>query len=182
MSSLLDAVLSSSNGDVVEQLARQFGTDSGQTRDALAQLTKVLGANMSNGARSSDGLGSLIGALQRGNHADYLDDLSQLSRPETRADGNAILGHVLGSKDASREVASRVGGNTGIDPAIVKQMLPIVATLVMGMLSKRQQTGALPRQASAAAPATSPLTALLDANRDGSIADDLANLAGKFLR
>jgi hypothetical protein len=52
----------------------------------------------------------------------------------------------------------------------------------MGMLSKRQQTGALPRQASAGAPATSPLTALLDANHDGSIADDLANLAGKFLR
>jgi len=182
MSGLLDAILSASNGNVVDQLAKQFNTNPTQTRDALSQLTQVLGRGISSNTSSADGLGGLLEALQRGNHAKYLDQPDVLTQPEARMDGNAILGHVLGSKDVSRNVASRVGGNTGIDPAIIKQMLPVAATLVMGMLSKQQQRGALPQRGDAAAPGASPLSAMLDSNRDGSIADDLLNLAGRFLR
>lgn len=183
MSGILDSILAAGNGNAVDQLAQQFGTSPGQTRDALAQLTRVLGGSVAHQTSTSDGLGSLLGALSQGNHARYLDDLSALSNPGTRSDGNAILGHLLGSKETSREVAAKVGATTGLDPSIIRQMLPLAATLLMGYLSKQQSSGALRAPtASAAAPSGSPLTAMLDANHDGSIADDLMNLAGRFLR
>jgi hypothetical protein len=182
MSGLLDSILSAASGDVVDQLARQYRTDPRQTRDALSQLTQVLGGALSQQTRSPDGFGQLLEALQHGNHSRYLEQPQVLTRPEARSDGAAILGHILGSKDTSRNVASHVGGNTGIDPAIVKQMLPIAASMLMGFLAKQNQAGALPPRSAAATQPQSPLASILDANRDGSIADDLLNLAGKFLR
>jgi hypothetical protein len=181
MSGLLDSILSTASGDVVNELARQFDTEPARTRDALSQLTQVLGGALSHETRSPDGFGQLLEALERGSHSRYLERPQVLTRPEVRADGDAILGHIFGSKQASRNVASHVGGNTGIDPAIVKRMLPIAASLLMGYLSRQQQAGALPPRSAAAGQAQSPLASILDANRDGSIADDLLKLAGKFL-
>lgn len=52
-------------------------------------------------------------------------------------DGNGILGHIFGSKDVSRNVAGRAAEQTGISSAILRKMLPMVATLVVGALSKK---------------------------------------------
>jgi hypothetical protein len=49
-------------------------------------------------------------------------------------EGNAILGHVLGGRDASRSVAEQAAQTTGVDSSIVKQLLPLVATLANHLL------------------------------------------------
>lgn len=51
--------------------------------------------------------------------------------------GNQILGNIFGSKEVSRDVAGHASQSSGIDPALLKQMLPILAMLVAGYLSKR---------------------------------------------
>jgi hypothetical protein len=67
-------------------------------------------------------------------------------------------------------------------------MLPVIATMLMGALSKRQTLGGLGSLLDAANTSAafgnrqSPLNSILDMNQDGSIADDIINLAGKFLR
>ena len=71
-----------------------------------------------------------------GQHQQYVDDPAMLDHPDTVADGNAILGHVLGSKDASRQVANQASAATGLGADLLKQMLPVVAAMTMGMLSK----------------------------------------------
>jgi hypothetical protein len=43
--------------------------------------------------------------LAGGGHQRYVEDPSALTHQATVADGNAILGHILGSKDASRALA-----------------------------------------------------------------------------
>ena len=78
-----------------------------------------------------------MGALQGGRHDRYLDDPAELARPETVQDGNAILGHLLGSKDMSRQVASHAAQKTGLDTGILKKMPPMVAAMAMGSLSKQ---------------------------------------------
>ncbi|MEZ5500666.1 MAG: DUF937 domain-containing protein [Steroidobacteraceae bacterium] len=180
---LIESVLAAGGGSLVSQMARQFGTQPGQTQDAIAQITQVLGQGLARNSQSSGGLEALLGALAGGNHQRYLDDLSSLGSAAGIADGNGILGHILGSKDVSRSLADRVGSNTGVGAAVVKQMLPMIAGLVLGSLGKQHSQGALAgltRNAPAAG--RSPLGALLDADGDGSIADDLLDLAGKFLR
>lgn len=58
--------------------------------------------------------------------------------------GNDVLGQIFGSKDVSRTVADHASGQTGIDPTILKKMLPLLAMLVAGYLSHQgggQQQG-----------------------------------------
>ena len=81
----------------------------------------------------------MLGALQKGNHAQQLDDPSHFQRPEAVSDGNNILGHIFGSKDVSRNVAQRASQKTGVDSGILKQMLPVIASMVMGSMSKQTQ-------------------------------------------
>ena len=76
-----------------------------------------------------------------GQHQQYVEDPTALDRPDTIADGNAILGHLLGSKDVSRQVASQASAHTGIGADLLKQMLPVVAAMAMGTLSKQASGG-----------------------------------------
>ena len=97
-----------------------------------------------------------------------------LSSWATVDDGNRILGHILGSKDASRQVAQKTSERTGIDSGILKKMLPVVATMVMGSLSKNKANFA-----GSGSGSSGGLGKLLDADGDGSIMDDIAGMLGK---
>ena len=56
--------------------------------------------------------------------------------------GNQILGHIFGSKDKSREVASQASQQSGVDSSVLKKLLPIVAGAVaMHYMSKRGRSG-----------------------------------------
>jgi hypothetical protein len=85
------------------------------------------------------GAESLLGALVNGNHAQYLDQPSKLTEDATTADGNGILGHVLGNKDVSRAISASVAQAVGIENETVKQMLPVVAAMAMAGLSKKTE-------------------------------------------
>lgn len=183
---LLETILKAQNGGAVSQLASQFGLDQGQTNSALSQLIPALASGMKNNVNQQGGLDSLLSALNSGKHDRYLDDASNLGQESTVAEGNAILGHLLGSKQVSREVASRASSNTGIDSGILKKMLPIVATMVMGGMSKQSGAGGIlssllggGQQARQSSGLEGMLTSFLDQDGDGSIADDLLS---KFLR
>ncbi len=181
---LLKTILESQGGGV-KQLANQFGLDSNQANSALAQLIPALAGGVKKNVQQG-GLDSLISALNSGNHSQYLDNPSQLESESTISDGNAILGHLLGSKDVSRKVASHAAQNTGIDSSILKKMLPIVATMVMGGMSKQSGSGGVlgallsggqSRKSSSGLEGL--VTSFLDQDGDGSIVDDLM---GKFLK
>ena len=164
---LLDVLNAANGGQNIEALANQFGISGDQAPSVLGQLLPAL----AQGAQQNSGLDGLLGALSGGNHSQYMDDPSTLSQPETIADGNGILGHLLGSKDASRALASHVAGNTGLSDVLIKQMLPVVASLAMGAMSKQTQQSASPLDG---------IAGMLDFNKDGSAVDDVMGLMGKF--
>ncbi|MDX1696748.1 MAG: DUF937 domain-containing protein, partial [Thiohalobacterales bacterium] len=99
---------------------------------------------------------------------------------EAAREGNAILGHLLGSKDVSRRVASHAAGKTGMDEGLLKKMLPVIATMVMGSVSKQASSNNLLGGISSGTSGTSLLTRFLDADKDGSALDDILGMAGKF--
>jgi hypothetical protein len=177
MSSIVEVLMSAAGGAAVQQLGRQFGLSEGQTGSALSQLVPALMAGLQHNASQEGGMGALLGALGSGNHSRYLEDPDLLGADDTRNDGNSILGHIFGSKDVSRSVANSAAQQTGISADILKKMLPLVATMVMGGLSK--QNAAAP--ASGLAGGASILGALLDQNRSGSVADEVVGLLGRFL-
>lgn len=165
----------------VGQLAAQFGLEPEQAATALGVLAPALARGLQRNAATPTGLEGLQSALAGGRHQRYVEDPASLADPGTTADGNAILGHILGSKDASRAVATQASQQTGIDPAILKKMLPLVAALVMGGLAK-QRGGAAPGAQAGAGGLAGMLGGLLDRDRDGSMVDDVAGMLGGMLK
>jgi len=171
---LLEVLMQSNGGQNVGALAEQFGLSGQQTQSVLGQLLPALTRGMQNNISQPGGLEGLLGALNSGHHSQYVEDPSTIGLPETVQDGNGILGHLLGSKDVSRALAQHVSGNTGISDSIIKQMLPIVASMAMGALAKNNNSS------NAAAQPAEGLMGMLDFDRDGSAVDDVVGLLGKF--
>ena len=176
---ILDAILNAQGGAAAREAGRSVGLSPDQTSAALSALVPALAAGLHKNATQRGGLDALIEAVNRGTHARYIDQPSTLGNQETIADGNGILGHILGSKDVSRTVATRAAAQTGIGADVLKQLLPIVATLVMGSLAK-QQLGQPANRPSAGGDLFSMLTPMLDQNRDGSMVDDILGGVGRM--
>lgn len=136
---MFDMIKGAAGGMVMKQVAKQFGLNGGQAEGAIKALLPAISGGLKRNSAQEGGLQGLMSALQGGNHEQYLDDPGHLGRAETVQDGNAILGHLLGSKDMSRQVASHASQKTGIDSGILKQMLPMVAAMAMGSLSKQSK-------------------------------------------
>ncbi|WP_298014573.1 DUF937 domain-containing protein [uncultured Castellaniella sp.] len=171
----------------LESIARQLGiTETQAASGAQALLPAVMGGFQKQ-AQGAGGLGGLLNGLGLSGDAGNLE-------PADTSRGNDVLGQIFGSKDVSRTVAQHAASGSGLDPALLKQMLPLLATLVAGFMSR--QGGA-----DQAAPAQQPmsgllggllggsggqgggllgsLNSLLDANGDGNALDDILRMAGK---
>jgi len=121
---ILEAILNAQGGGTTQQLGQQFGLNEGQVSSALGALVPALAAGFQNNMSSQQGLDGLVGALGGGQHQRYIDDGSALAHPDTIDDGNGILGHNFGSKDVSREVATRAAAQTGIGEGVLKACFP----------------------------------------------------------
>jgi hypothetical protein len=140
---LLNMVLAATKGDALGSLARQHNLSTDQTSDILSQLLPALTGKLQSNVEQENGLESLLGALGKGNHQRYVDDPNTLAEPDSLLEGNKILGHLLGSKDASRQVASQVASSTGVGSSIIKKLLPMAATMLMGAMSKGAQSNGM---------------------------------------
>ncbi|MCF6251651.1 MAG: DUF937 domain-containing protein [Methylococcaceae bacterium] len=186
---ILDVILGGQNTQLISQLAQKSGIGEADVQNVINQLLPAVSKGIKANVGSSEGLGGLISALSSGDHQQYLDNPEKLSDPEAVDEGNAILGHVFGNKDVSRNVADQAAQASGVDSGIVKMLLPLVATTVMGALSK--ETANNPSLGSGgldvnnllggdSSPVSSLITSFLDADGDGDVTDDLLNMAKKF--
>jgi len=184
--SLLDAVLGEQNTDMIAKLAQSVGIDQNDARNVIGQLLPAVSKGIKSNATSNEGLQGLLNALRSGDHQRYLDHPEALQEEEAQRKGNAILSHIFGSKDVSRNVAAHAAQETGTDTGIVKKLLPLVATAVMAALSKQSSdetvSGVSAREpgSTGVSPTGNWITSFLDADKDGDITDDLLNLAKKF--
>ncbi len=139
MAGLFDLLGGAQVAPAQQQLGAQFGLDENMTQMAMKALLPALSAGLKSNTSKPGGMEALLGALKGGRHEQYLDEPDRLGQSQTREDGNGILGYLLGSKDVSRSVATQAAQKTGLDSGLLKQMLPVIAAMVMGSLSKRSK-------------------------------------------
>jgi hypothetical protein len=108
--------------------------------------------------------------------------------------------------DVSRAVAQHAAAQSGLAPALLKKMLPILAMLVAGYMAKQPDTGTeaqptSPQPSSAAgglggllgsllggqaagsgSAATPGLASMLDLDGDGNPLDDILRMVGQVIR
>jgi len=186
----------------LESMARELGVSEHQAASGAEALIPAILGGFKKQAQSQpsgvEGLGDMFGQLGGGA---LMDDV--LSPQPTHVDrGDDVLGQIFGSKDVSRTVAQNAASQSGLEPSLLKKMLPMLAMLVAGYMAK-QGSGANPAQASpgglgdvlggllggqasGAGRTTSGtgggLSSMLDLNGDGNPLDDILSMAGKVLR
>jgi len=141
---IVEMIARSHNGQGLDVLGQQFGLSREQTLAAVAELAPMVTSGVRRNTREPDGMVSLFEALSGGRHERYLEEDSAVQFDAAQNDGNAILGHLFGRKKVSREVAMHAAGSTGIGGAILKKMLPVIASMVMGAIFKRMTGGSAP--------------------------------------
>jgi hypothetical protein len=157
----------------LDSIARELGVSEQQAATGAAVLLPAIlgGFRKQTQAAGPGGLGGLLGSLGGGG---LLDDV--LATHPTNVDrGNNVLGQIFGSKDVSRAVAQDASSKSGLDPSLLKKMLPMLAMVVAGYMAK-QRTGS---ESEPSAGGLGGLGALLDRDGDGNPLDDIL---GRFLR
>jgi hypothetical protein len=184
-------------------MARELGLSESQVATGAAALLPAVLGGFKKQAQSQpsglEGLGSLLGQLGGGS---LLDNVLS-PQPTDVGRGNDVLGQIFGSKDVSRTVAQNAASRSGLDPALLRKMLPMLAMLVAGYMAKQgggaAQQGAPAggglgdllggllgggRSGAPAGPgaAAGGLASMLDLNGDGNPLDDILGMAGKMMR
>jgi hypothetical protein len=188
----------------LQSMARELGVSESQAASGAEALVPAILGGFKKQAQSQpaglEGLGGLLGQLGGGG---LLDNV--LSPEPTDVNrGNGVLGQIFGSKDVSRAVAQNAASQSGLEPSLLKKMLPMLAMMVAGYMAKQPGAGSPAqtapeagglggllggllggqRAASATPGAAAPggLASMLDLNGDGNSLDDILRLAGKAMR
>lgn len=191
MTSLLDTLSSQLTGGAVKQIAQNLGTNDAATSAAISAALPVLLGALARNAATPDGAASLSNALTRDHDGSILNDIGGAVSNFQGGPGAGILKHVLGGKQDV--VAQGLGQAAGIDAGKAGALLTMLAPMVMGALGKAQRSGGLDagglaamlgqeRQRMAPAGGIGGLLSFLDADKDGSVVDDVLGMAAKFLR
>ena len=138
---LLDILAQAQGGQAVKNVAQQFGLSEEQSQLAFEMLAPVIASGVRRNVAQDGGYDALVNALSGGRHERYFDDPDATQFGNVANDGNKILGHIFGSKDVSRGVAQQLSGSSGIGGALLKQLLPVIASMVLGSLTKRMGAG-----------------------------------------
>lgn len=168
---------------LLQSVAASLGVGLPEAQSGIESLAPALARGVERNMRQPDGLAALRGAIATGNHQQYLEHPEILDTAVASQDGNAILGHIFGSKEVSRNVARSASRTSALDSGQLEKLLPIVAAAVMGALGKRSAGGSMLGEGGGggASSGMDLLASFLDADRDGSVLDDVLGLAKKFL-
>ncbi|RVD27599.1 MULTISPECIES: DUF937 domain-containing protein [unclassified Mesorhizobium] len=137
MPSLFDIFAQAQNGAGMQALAQQFGLSMQQTQAAVEALLPAFSQGLQRNTADPYGLGAFMTAMASGQHAKYFEDATRAFSPQGINEGNGILGHLFGSKELSRAVASQAAQATGLSQQVLQQMLPAMASMMMGGLFKQ---------------------------------------------
>jgi hypothetical protein len=185
----------------LQSMARELGVSESQVATGAEALIPAILGGFKKQAQAQptglDGLGSLLGQLGGGS---LLDNVLSPQATDV-SQGDDVLGQIFGSRDVSRTVAQNAASRTGLDPALLKRMLPLLAMLVAGYMARQRDDAGRPSAGSSGglgdmlggllgggaaanprAAAPGGLASILDLNGDGNPLDDILGMAGKLRR
>ena len=191
--SLLDQLTQSLGPNALQAISQKLGTDPSTTGTAVSAALPALIGALARNASTPAGASSLDAALATGHDGSVLSDVTGAVHNFENGPGAGILAHVFGNKQNAD--ASTLGQASGLDASKASALLAMLAPIVMGALGNAKRSGALDagglasmlgqehQTVSANLPSgLGSLLGMLDANHDGSVADDVMGMASKFLR
>ncbi|CAA6812435.1 MAG: Unknown protein [uncultured Sulfurovum sp.] len=180
MAGLIDMIIN--NPAIAKTIAKQVGIDVGDAGSIIGKLAPILMGGAKSNLNSEKDSGGLLKHIEQNNYADIFD------KPEAHVNdgnfknmGNDILAELTGSKENSREVARHVEEETGMSSSIIKSVLPMLAPMIIGALTKKSAPNMGGHSSTQSSSMTDMLSGLIDQDNDGSAIDDIMGMAAKFI-
>ena len=137
MASIIDLVTSQLGSGGLGAIAGQLGIGEDKVQGAVQTGLSVLTGALARNAAKPSGAASLDQALTKDHDGGVFDKIGDFLGNAGTGPGSAILGHVLGKKQAP--VTTAIGKQTGLSPQQSTSLLVTLAPLVMGALGKMKQ-------------------------------------------
>ncbi|SFV50303.1 hypothetical protein MNB_SV-8-456 [hydrothermal vent metagenome] len=183
MAGLIDMIIN--NPAIAGSIAKQVGIDVGDAGSIIGKLAPILMGSAKKNLQSDRDSGDLLKQISNNQFSEMLDKPEEaVKRDDLTNIGNDILGQLTGSKENSRNVAKHVEQETGMSADIIKKMLPMLAPLIIGALTKKAAPSINEYQKQPQAQSgglESILTGLIDQDHDGSMIDDVMGMAMKHI-
>jgi hypothetical protein len=154
MFNLNDILQSAQGGEAINNIAQRFGLSPEQAQAAVQALIPALSAGLTKAATNPGTLGSVISAVNDTTHQASFNDPNAAQSPAATQKSGDTLSQILGSNHVIQQIVQRASALTGIRPDILMQMLPVVASVVIGGLAtslKNQGLGGMLGQLATAA-------------------------------
>lgn len=202
MFSLEDLLGQQQGTQAVDEISNTVGAQPSAVNSAIQLALPAIINGLANNAQTPQGAESLNNALNQhdGGILDQLGGLGGLasailgggqqqpSSPQLNAGG--ILGHIFGGNQG--QVTQQISNQSGLNMGQVAQILMVLAPIVMGYLGRQKQQNNLDagglqdmlgqqQQQIQQSPQGGFLSNMLDSDGDGSITDDIASMAFKYM-
>ncbi len=139
MSNLYAIVQDAQNGQALENLAQQFNISKEEADAAVRELLPALSTGFLSKASEPGALGPILDALGEGQHLAAFADPMAAQEPATAQKGGEILGHLFGPNQGNEQIIQRAAAATGLTPELLAQMLPVIASVLLGGVTKSLQ-------------------------------------------
>ena len=179
-----------SNKDAINKLGASAGIESDKVEKLIGLGLPTIMKAMDRNAKTNDGAESLMKALKQ-HEDDDVDDLEKFINKLDKNDGAKMLNHIFSNKNQA--VQNNLAQQTGLDTSQVSSMLQQLALLLIGVLGNQQKkqnldvnnlsslmNGALKKSGKGGM--MDLAEQFLDADKDGSIVDDVGKMLGGFFK
>lgn len=164
MANFLDEFMKNYGPEVTKQMSSTFNVDQNTVQKLLPQLAPLILSGLKKQKDERGGDARVDHILNKYGDKSVLDNIQDLianKANDTTVD--ARLGGLLG--DSGVTAANVLGKQLNLDSSIVKKMIPALAPIILGALTRKRDTSNS---------GIGGIGSLLDADGDGSILDDVA--------
>lgn len=136
MMNLFEMMQSAQNGQAMQNLARQYGLSMQQTQAALDALLPAFTMGLQRQTQNPYAFGNLAQMMTATPFGQMYDSDGDGIPDRAMPLGQDVMTQLFGSKGVANAVAAQAAATSGVGMAILKQMLPVIASILMGGLFK----------------------------------------------
>ncbi|MCA3597157.1 MAG: DUF937 domain-containing protein [Methylobacterium sp.] len=144
MLNLFEIMQNAQGGNAYQNLANQFGIGPDQARKAVEAVLPAFSMGLQQQTRTMEGWQSVLATLGRAqNSAQFFDSNGDGIPDHLKNEGQNALGAMFGTPETTQAVARQAAQFAGLPAQMMQQMLPVIASMVMGGLFKGAMNGGL---------------------------------------
>ena len=128
---LNDIMQAAQGGQGVNNLASQFGLSPEQAQAAINAMMPAFSQGLQGAMVNPGAMGSILSQMASGAH---IPSYTGAAAP-TSAPGGDVMGSIFGNPQVMGQLSQQVSQMSGVNPQVLQQMMPAVASILMGGLA-----------------------------------------------